>query len=64
MQEDFRFGILASLLANRHRGRGAKPWQSWDFFPSIPRPRPRRMSVTEMVENAKRWTLALGGKVQ
>lgn len=49
-REDLRFGVLASLLANIHRDpkRHRKPYTPHDFFPSLPRPQPRRQSAEAM----------------
>ncbi len=62
-QEDLRFGLLASLVANALRGKDGRIFNPWDFFPSIDRPTRRRQSVKDMIEMAKNLTVAMGGKV-
>jgi hypothetical protein len=35
IQQDYRFGLLASMYANAHRKKGAKAFKPSDFFPSL-----------------------------
>lgn len=48
--EDYRAGVIASLLANIHRDpkKQRQPYTPHDFFPSIPKPKAPYRSAAEI----------------
>jgi hypothetical protein len=66
--EDWRFGVLASLISNQWRGKDSPVSQPWDWFPSLVVLRPKvatdtKKSPAQLFQMAKAVTLALGGRV-
>jgi len=52
--------IVASTVANRHRGSSEKNYEVSDFMPKRKKKEPQ--SVEEMIQFAEMYTAALGGK--
>jgi hypothetical protein len=45
---DYRAGLIATVIANAHRGRQARPVTPGDFFPSLKSSAPSVMTPAEM----------------
>lgn len=58
---DLRAGIVASVIANVHRGKGQKAFQPTDFLPEFGRPERQGQSVEDQVRIAELLTAAFGG---
>ena len=46
-REDFRAGLVASILCNANRAKGTSPAHPWDFFPGLKPKRARRQTTAE-----------------
>jgi hypothetical protein len=46
-REDYRAGLVASILVNVNRRPGSAPAQPGDFFPSLKPPKRRRQTTAE-----------------
>lgn len=55
---DARFGMLASVLANCHRGKGRRPFKPEDF---MPKERPR--TPEELESRINRFARAMNARV-
>lgn len=60
--DDYRAGVIASILCNIHKEKGSKPAEPADFFSSLPRSKPREMSPSEMLSYLKQRTAMLPTK--
>jgi hypothetical protein len=47
-RDDYRFGLLAAIIANRGRQKHQRALQPFDFFPSLRPPKPRIMTGDEV----------------
>lgn len=65
LQEDYRAGVLASLLYNPWRKEGAAGKGPQDFFPSLADEEPEEDEFWDTAEGqivlAKAWVLSCGG---
>ena len=59
---DLRAGIIAALIFNVNRGKNQSALTPGDFFPSTKAPR-KRQTTKEMMELAKLFCQAVGGKI-
>lgn len=50
--EDYRAGVIAALVANANRRKGAKAASPGDFFPSLARKRPRGPMSGDQIRDA------------
>lgn len=57
--EDYRAGVIASILVNIHKEQGAKPAEPSDFFGSLPRSKAREMTPQQMLAYLKQRTAML-----
>jgi hypothetical protein len=49
LRNDYRIGVLASIVANLTRGKEDKPAEPADFFPGLPKSKPQvQSSETQM----------------
>ncbi len=60
---DLRMGILASTIANCHRGKNQKPWKAKDFIPDfmaafVPKARQTAKQIRAVLEA---MTVKMGG---
>lgn len=54
--EDYRAGLIASILCNIHREQGTEATEPADFFTDLPRSKPRTMSGEEIMAHLKKVT--------
>lgn len=54
--EDYRAGLIASILCNIHRQEGSEAMEPADFFTDLPRSKPRAMSGEEIMAHLKKAT--------
>ena len=58
IRADFRAGIIASVLANSHRGSHAPPFSPQDFMPFVEKP------PVDIASNIRRFKAMFGHKVK
>jgi len=65
-RDDFRAGIVASVIANVNRGKGAKPFTPQDFMPrpAEKKAAPPKQPAEEQIALARAITKANGGTVK
>jgi hypothetical protein len=51
-----RAGIVASIVANVHRGKSQRPFSPWDFVPGGSQQEPHQQTIEEQIEIFKSIT--------
>jgi len=59
-QKWYRFGMLAAVVANCHRGEKTKPFKPEDFMP-VPEKKKVRQAWEDQLEQVKMLNVAFGG---
>lgn len=54
--EDYRAGLIASILCNIHRKEGDTPLEPADFFGNLPRSGKREMTPEQILAHLKKAT--------
>jgi hypothetical protein len=52
MRGDVQAGLIASTLANVHRGKGTPPYKIKDFMPVFDKPEPDHVSLSRRLRTA------------